>query len=128
MVGVMRPAVMALAAVLLVVGCPKKAEDEWSRAFGGVGLDYACSAEQTSDGGYIIAGRTDSYDAVLDDILLIETDADGEKVWEKTFGDEGLDWAESVLQISDGGYSAAGVTTSYGAGGYDVWLVKTPEP
>jgi len=45
--------------------------------------------------------------------------------WNKTYGGAGYDEAHSVVQTRDGGYALAGGTSSFGAGGYDFWLVKT---
>ena len=97
----------------------------WEKTFGGSSSDQASSVQQTSDSGYILAGYTESYGAGDKDFWLIKTDADGDKVWEKTFGGSSSDQASSVQQTSDGGYILAGYTESYGAGGKDFWLIKT---
>ena len=98
---------------------------EWSKTFGGSSLDSGWSVEQTSDGGYIIAGGTQSYGAGNGDVWLIKTDADGNDIWDKTFGGSSSDSGYSVQQTSDGGYIIAGYTYSYDAGNGDVWLIKT---
>ena len=97
----------------------------WGRIFGGTSRDFGYSVEQTPDGGYIIVGGTESYATEIQDVWLIKTDSSGNRVWDKTFGGPGDDWCSSVQQTSDGGYIIAGETYSYGAGGSDVWLIKT---
>ena len=96
----------------------------WNKTFGGTGRDLAYSIQQTSDGGYILAGYTDSYGAGSGDAWLVKTDSNGNKMWDETFGGTGLDEAHSVQQTSDGGYILAGYTKSYGAGSLAAWLLK----
>ncbi|MFA6596487.1 MAG: hypothetical protein WCS69_02110 [Ignavibacteriaceae bacterium] len=97
----------------------------WAKTFGGSCSDVGHSVQQSSDGGFIIAGSTSSFGAGNSDIYLIKTDVNGNKVWEKTFGGANEDWGSSVQQSSDGGYIITGSTRSFGAGQADVYLIKT---
>ncbi|WP_370571816.1 disaggregatase related repeat-containing protein [Methanomethylovorans sp.] len=97
----------------------------WNKTFGGSNYDVANSVDQTSDGGYIVAGGTVSYGAGDSDAWLIKVDSSGNQQWNETFGEARWDNAESVQQTSDGGYIIAGGTESYGASWMDAWLIKT---
>ncbi len=96
----------------------------FARTYGGTDIDIASSVQQTSDGGYIVAGFTDSFGAG-GDIFLIKTDANGNVQWAKTYGGTDDDMVFSVQQTSDGGYIVAGGTSSFGAGWGDIFLIKT---
>ncbi len=92
----------------------------WTRTYPG-----GCRAvQQTFDGGYIVAGATSSG-AGNGDVYLLKTDAQGDTLWSRTFGGKSVDLANSVQQTADSGYIMAGLTESFGAGFYDVYLIRT---
>lgn len=117
--------ITALIILLLASSAVANTFEQWSKTFGGSGNDSAFSVQQTSDGGYILAGKTQSYGAGESDAWLIKTDANGTEQWNRTFGGKGIDEASSVQQTSDGGYILAGKTYSYGNGYGGAWLIKT---
>ncbi len=96
----------------------------WTKTYGGTNVDVGWSVQQTSDGGYIVAGQTASFGAGYTDVYLIKTNASGDTTWTRTYGATYNDLGYSVQQTSDGGYVISGATDSYGVGG-DVYLVKT---
>jgi hypothetical protein len=98
---------------------------EWIKTYGGRGWDKAYSVVATSDGGYALAGYTESFGAGGVDFWLVKTDSSGKMEWDKTYGGAGWEMAYSLIATSDGGYALAGYTESFGAGGQDFWLVKT---
>ena len=96
----------------------------WAKSYGGSGYDYAHSIQQTSDGGYIVAGYTESFGAGNEDLWVLKLNADSTVAWQKTYGGSDLDRATSIQQTSDGGYIVAGWTDSFGAGIQDLWVLK----
>jgi PKD repeat protein len=98
---------------------------DWKKTFGGLSGDSGFGVQQTQDGGYIIAGSTQSEGAGSTDVYLIKTDNAGIIEWKKTFGGIYYDDGSSVQQTQDGGYIITGSTASQGSGGYDVYLIKT---
>jgi len=98
---------------------------EWNKTYGGAGDDEAYALVQTNDGGYALAGWTDSVGAGSWDAWLVKTDASGNMQWNKTYGGIGDDGALSMAYTSDGGYALGGYEQFLGAGGYDFWLFKT---
>jgi regulation of enolase protein 1 (concanavalin A-like superfamily) len=97
----------------------------WTKNYGGVNGDEGQYVQQTSDGGFIIVGITETFGAGNLDIYLIKTDVNGNLLWSKTFGGPDIDWGNSVQQTTDGGYIITGFTQSFGIGSLDVYLIKT---
>ncbi len=96
----------------------------WLKTYGGTNEDFAYSISQTSDGGYIVAGYTNSYGSFYYDFLILKLDSSGNVVWSKTYGGTNYDGAYSISQTSDGGYIVAGYTLSYGSGNSDFLILK----
>ena len=97
----------------------------WTKSFGSIdGWDEGYSVAQTADGGYIVTGFVETT-YMNRDVYLIKTDATGDSLWTKRFGSSNNDEGYSVAQTADGGYIIAGFTQSFGAGGHDVYLIKT---
>ncbi|MCB0259536.1 MAG: hypothetical protein KDE62_07420, partial [Calditrichaeota bacterium] len=99
--------------------------EQWDQVFGGDDVDRGYSVRETTGGGYILTGYTSSSGAGLYDMLLIRTDAAGNAEWNRAFGGSGRDYGNAVQQTSDGGFIITGYTLSFGAGGDDLWVVKT---
>ncbi|MFC1856083.1 caspase domain-containing protein [Thermodesulfobacteriota bacterium] len=97
----------------------------WKKTYGGDEYEIGRSVQQTSDGGYIMLGTTESYGAGNLDMYLTKIDKDGNVIWTRTYGGEDEELGTSVQQTSDGGYILLGTTESFGKGNIDMYLVKT---
>jgi len=116
---------LLIALLVVTVGFTQPPDTIWTRTCGGTGSDEGVSVAQTTDGGYVITGWTNSYGAGYHDVYLIKTNASGNVLWTKTYGGNDWDEGHSVAQTTDGGYIVTGWTWSYGSGEQDVWLIKT---
>jgi hypothetical protein len=96
----------------------------WNRTYGGPGFEWGSSVQVLGDGGYIIAGTTESYGAGELDFYLVRTDSEGNMLWNRTYGGSGFEQCSSVQVTDDGGFIIAGSTDSFGADA-DVYLVMT---
>jgi len=96
----------------------------WQKTYGGSDSDIANSIQQTTDGGFIVAGSTFSFGNGLSDVWILKLDKDGSLIWQKTYGGSDSDIANSIQQTTDGGFIVAGSTFSFGNGLSDVWILK----
>lgn len=116
---------------------------EWTKTYGGSGDDRGNQVIQTSDGGYVLIGYSDSSDGDVTinngnrDFWVIKINATGAIIWEKSFGYSGADEGVSILETSDNHFVLSGVldvTASGGNGntgryslshaGGDYWSIK----
>lgn len=111
----------------------------WQKTYGGTGDDKAFCIEQCKDGGYIVAGYTNSDDGDIDsnrggyDYWVIKLNDTGGVNWKRTYGGSGFDEAYGVVQTMGGGYIVAGWSDSpdgdvsglhQNGGDPDYWIVK----
>jgi len=99
-------------------------EIEWQKSYGGSGLEMVHSIEQTREGGFVVAGWTDSFGSGNMDAWLLKLNLKGEIEWQKAYGGSGVDLATSINPTQDGGYVVAGATNSFGVGEMDIWVLK----
>lgn len=85
--------------------------------------DYGMDVQQTSDGGYIVTGYSESFGT--NNVFLMKTNGNLIYQWDITYGGSFGDWGNSLDQTTGGGFIIAGGTYSFGAGDSDVWLIKT---
>ncbi|MCD6565796.1 MAG: T9SS type A sorting domain-containing protein [Bacteroidales bacterium] len=96
----------------------------WSQTYGGLNADEAYSVKQTTDGGFIIVGETQSFNSQYRDIYIVKTDNNGDMLWSKIIGGPQIETGWCVQQTDDDRYIIAGMTQSYGAGDFDFYVVK----
>ncbi len=115
-----------IAVLLHFVACGTDSVMTWTKTFGSVSTDNAGEVMQTSDGGYIFTGSVHCRGGRNCDVYLAKFDANGNVLWEQTYGGADNDRGNSVQETLDGGYVVLGTTSSFGnvQGGH-VYLIKT---
>jgi hypothetical protein len=110
---------------------------QWQKCLGGTNNEYGNSVQQTVDGGYVVAGYTNSTDGDVtgnhgySDNWLVKLDGSGNLQWQKCLGGTASDFAYSIQQTTDGGYVVAGYTYSNDGdvtsnhGNWDYWVIKS---
>ncbi len=97
---------------------------QWNQTYGGKNYDGVSDLLQTSDGGFILAGLTESYGLGESDMWLVKTDNNGFMQWHQTFGGSGYEMVSDLIQTTDESFVLVGYTDSYGSGRNDICLVK----
>ncbi len=120
----------ALAAIVIAfcmtqINYADEGDSLWSRIYGGSIADDLTKLLPTSEGGYLLAGRTESFGAGDCDFWAVKTDAAGDSLWSRTYGGDSFEIVTTAIQTTDGGYLLFGDTYSFGAGAWDIWMVKT---
>ncbi len=101
-----------------IIKLDSKGNIKWQKMYGGSGGDYAYCVQQTTDGGYIVAGYSLSEDISRlkshgrTDYYIIKLDSKGNIKWQKMYGGSGDDWVYSIQQTKDQGYIVAGYSYS----------------
>ncbi|BCD63155.1 hypothetical protein NitYY0826_C2052 [Nitratiruptor sp. YY08-26] len=110
-----------------VIKLDRNGNVEWQKTYGESNQDEAYSVQQTDDGGYIVAGETNSFGGSTD-AWVIKLDRNGNVEWQKTYGGSEDDIVYSIQQTSDRGYIVVGYTYSFGiVGNDDIWVIKLDE-
>jgi Secretion system C-terminal sorting domain len=107
-----------------LVKTDSEGNEQWNQTYGTIHPEKGYCVQQTTDGGYIITGSTDSNIVEFISVWLLKTDSEGSLQWSQTF--EGIDGSggKCVRQTLDGGFIIAGYT-NLGANDSDVLLIKT---
>lgn len=99
----------------------------WTRTYGDWYNELLFDIDETSDQGFIMVGRTQSFSNISGEVYLIKTNSTGDTTFTKRYGGSSLNWGIAVEQTADNGYLITGKTESFGAGGQDVYVIRTDQ-
>ncbi|MEE8593829.1 MAG: PQQ-binding-like beta-propeller repeat protein [Candidatus Bipolaricaulota bacterium] len=108
---------------VLVAKLTMEGDIVWEKTYGGEAYDQGLYLEKTTDGGYLILGETESMGAGGRDLYLLQIDAQGEFLWEETYGGAGTEWAKDMIALADGGFLLIGETDSFSES-FDVYVIR----
>lgn len=101
------------------------AQINFHHTYGNDGNEYGRAIIELSDGGYVFTGSTNSFESLGTDLYLVKIDAEGNIVWGRNFGGNGIEWGYDLVETPEGDIMCAGFTNSEGNGGYDAYVIKT---
>ncbi|MGQ9535001.1 MAG: T9SS type A sorting domain-containing protein, partial [bacterium] len=100
---------------------------KWGRTYGGEGEDQFRGVLECADKGFVAVGSTNSFGNGLGDIYVMKLDSNGDSVWAMTYGDSLIETGYAITRTNDSNYVITGTTSSYGAGGTDIYAIKIDE-
>lgn len=109
----------------LIIKVNANGDTLWTQVIGGSENEEANSIQNTSDGGFIIAGYTESYPVGSKNCYLVKTDEYGDTIWTRSYGGPDDDYLHAVKQTADGGYIMTGVTNSFGVSTENMYAIRT---
>jgi uncharacterized delta-60 repeat protein len=109
---------------MLLIKMDADGEETWRTTYGGDADDWCNDALITDDGGFLLVGWTESIGEGDKDVYAVRTNAQGESLWETTYGGPSGDGGNAAVALPDGSFVIAGWTRSFGAGEHDVYLIK----
>lgn len=107
------------------IGTNAQPPDKFYVVYGGAGDDVGYDIKQSKDGNYVLTGSSSSAGNGQTDLYLMKINKAGHKLWERYIGGAGSEVGRSLLLMEDSGYVVTGYTSSYGNGGYDLYLIRT---
>lgn len=123
----LKTAYILLLSFLLPVLCWAQPGVEWELVTNKSDYDRAYGLTSTPDGGYMVTGVTYNAEENHTQAALLKVDIRGNEVWSKAYGFSGKESFQDAVALPNGDVIALGRTTSKGAGGRDIWVVKVNE-
>ena len=111
---------------LWIIKTDDQGNKQWDSILG-VSSDFESGSMiiETDDSNYIVVGSVNTSGGGRGDIWLLKIDAFGNKLWDKSFGDRGHNYADDVVETSDGFVILGSSWIPDETNGYDIWLLKT---
>ncbi len=94
----------------------------WARSYGTDSMDYCNDVVECDDGGFLLIGPTEYFEAGGSNLLIVRTDTEGDSLWATILGWPGFERCNAVIRTSDGGYAIGGSNTFNHS--MNFWLVK----